>query len=786
VKRIRGTRNNDTLIGTDEDEFIDGFYGHDYIDGGAGDDRIVGNHGDDHLAGGEGRDQLIGGEGNDVIMADTSDRRIDGGAGVDTLGINFDFATGAIDFDVTRDSRLAGITVQGIERVLITTGSGDDRLVGGDFNDMLQSINGDDVLTGGGGDDELRAGFGEDTAIYSGRLEDYYAERLADGVVRIIDLRDGSPDGSDLVHSVERFVFSDRTVTVDELLGRNPPPPDNLPPTAAHDAYTFGEDDAGQSLDILANDSDIDGDPVTLVSIDTSGLLGRAVLNADGTVSYALDGAFNALGAGQTATDIFTYTVRDPEGLTSTARVTVTIVGANDGPVASADTAVLGAGGSILVSPLLNDLDPDADDTLTLSSINLVNTRGTAQIMANNQVRYDSGDAFRSLRDGEVAYDSFTYTVIDQHGALATSTVTIEIRGANDAPDAVGESFTVGKSGVANLGNLLANDSDPDGDPISLGTVQAISAQGAIVTVRADGTVAYDPGDIFADLPAGETATDSFTYTVVDSHGAASTATVNLTVNGGPAIEVEARDSVFEDYSADLINDEIHRLIGSFGPDAKLVGVDTTGTRGTVTFDPETGLITYTADDPSFDALRTGDDPDSTSFLFIVESGDGSRHYGRALLTVYGENDAPVAADDHVAATEGQVLDLWSTMLANDHDAEGEYMFLTSVDQSSTLGRVEYDLGIGALRYYADTPELLELDEGETVVDSFTYTIDDYNGVPSTATVYVTVTGTGGAAASLAFETSAPADAEVAAFSYPEWASSPEATHYLAPELMIA
>ena len=103
----------------------------------------------------------------------------------------------------------------------------------------------------------------------------------------------------------------------------------------------------------------------------------------------------------------------------------------------------------------------------------------------------------------------------------------VTVLGANDAPTARNEGFTIGNTGATVLGNVLANDDVDQGDTISLGQIAATSARGAAISIDAQGRAVYDPGDIFAGLGTGATTMDSFSYTVVDSHGAASTATVN-------------------------------------------------------------------------------------------------------------------------------------------------------------------------------------------------------------------------------------------------------------------
>jgi VCBS repeat-containing protein len=93
---------------------------------------------------------------------------------------------------------------------------------------------------------------------------------------------------------------------------------------------------------------------------------------------------------------------------------------------------------------------------------------------------------------------------------------------------------------LATSGNVLANDDDPAGGGLSVSTVNGSAANvgatvhlssGAVLTVNADGSYSYDPNGAFNDLPAGPSATDSFTYTATDALGTrTNTATVTITV----------------------------------------------------------------------------------------------------------------------------------------------------------------------------------------------------------------------------------------------------------------
>lgn len=114
----------------------------------------------------------------------------------------------------------------------------------------------------------------------------------------------------------------------------------NQAPTAAPDAVAVNEDAASANLWglLLGNDTDPDNDPLSIVSVDGSATLGSLIFDpASQSLRYvADDDSFDALAPGATATDGFTYTITDPDGLTSTATVTVTVTGIADGVVINA------------------------------------------------------------------------------------------------------------------------------------------------------------------------------------------------------------------------------------------------------------------------------------------------------------------------------------------------------------------------------------------------------------------------------------------------------------------
>ena len=113
-------------------------------------------------------------------------------------------------------------------------------------------------------------------------------------------------------------------------------------------------------IDVLANDTDSDGDTLTIISV-TQASNGTVTITPGG-VTYTHDGSATSL-------DSFTYTVSDGNGGTAIGVVSMTIgTGANNVPVAVDDFGNADAGASVSIDVLANDTDADGD-TLSIVSV---------------------------------------------------------------------------------------------------------------------------------------------------------------------------------------------------------------------------------------------------------------------------------------------------------------------------------------------------------------------------------------------------------------------------------
>ncbi|MBE0534753.1 MAG: tandem-95 repeat protein, partial [Phycisphaerae bacterium] len=196
----------------------------------------------------------------------------------------------------------------------------------------------------------------------------------------------------------------------------------------ANPDFAATEEETAVTINVLDNDTDVEGDTLTVVHL-TQAAHGTASLNAaDQTVTYTPDPDF----AGE---DTFTYTVGDGNGGTSEAVVTVTVINVNDVPVANDDEAEMLQGGSIIIDVLANDTDADSDE-LTVTGVSSP-ASGSAVINIDGTVTY-------TPRSGFAGQDAFTYDVTD--GVLsATATVTVYVIAVNyDAYVATNPTVTYG------------------------------------------------------------------------------------------------------------------------------------------------------------------------------------------------------------------------------------------------------------------------------------------------------------------------------------------------------
>ena len=207
---------------------------------------------------------------------------------------------------------------------------------------------------------------------------------------------------------VYRFVESTSTTTLGprEYL--------NEGPSAADDAITVDFESSANLIDVLANDSDPDGDVLTITAVSVP---------AHGTATITGGGISYTPAAGYSGSDSFTYTISDGHGGTATAAVTVTVNPAADPnqlPIAVNDDGGVLKGYDTDIDVLANDSDPDGD------SLTVIEVEHTGPGIATITINDDNTVHYQSIH-GYSGPDTFEYTISDGHGGTAKATVTIYV-----------------------------------------------------------------------------------------------------------------------------------------------------------------------------------------------------------------------------------------------------------------------------------------------------------------------------------------------------------------------
>lgn len=207
-------------------------------------------------------------------------------------------------------------------------------------------------------------------------------------------------------------------------------------PDAIDDALVTDEDTAA-AINLLANDTDADGDPLTVTSIEggivgagfavvsDGGRTGQVTVQADGTFAFDPDGGFEDLSTGETDGFDLVYHIGDGAGGADCATVTVTVTGVNDAPVANPDVFFVEYGDTAFADVAANDTDVDGvvvPSTIMVSGADL----GVATEQGG-LLRYDAVAIVHDATD-DSAEDAMTYTIADDEGLVsAPGSVTAKV-----------------------------------------------------------------------------------------------------------------------------------------------------------------------------------------------------------------------------------------------------------------------------------------------------------------------------------------------------------------------
>jgi len=351
----------------------------------------------------------------------------------------------------------------------------------------------------------------------------------------------------------------------------------NAAPTVSALSGSVGEDGPSFSEDLLIGATDPDGDSISIAnlaaSINTAGgrhlTLGTDYTLAGSTIAFTSTGfaEFNSLAQGVDDTAVFDFDVEDFLGADTHNTLTVTINGLNDTPVANPDVGSAGENETKSFNVLVNDTDVDIGDTKMVSSIGTVTVTSSnplvngiaassAFTIGSNELKFMPGTLFDHLAVGDTANVVADYTMQDNHGATASSHLTLTVNGANDAPVIVsgggGDSATyfvrVNEQGIT---TIMSTDVD-------VGDVPTFSIVGGADASRF--SIDAHTGElIFSSHPNPPNKSYTGQVQVSDGHGGTDlqTITVNVSANkmNGDAAHSTVETFVFHaGFGANTVN----------------------------------------------------------------------------------------------------------------------------------------------------------------------------------------------------------------------------------------
>ncbi len=372
--------------------------------------------------------------------------------------------------------------------------------------------------------------------------------------------------------------------------------------------------------------------------------------------------------------------------------------------------------------------------------------------------------------------DDFTLTVSD--GSTDSAPVSIVIEIIDDVPTAVDDTNALAEGTVAPVtGDVLLNDTTGADVPAAFVDWASTAASYGTFTDTGNGSYSYvldntDP--LVQGLDVGESLTETFDYTMVDADGDTSPATLTITINGAddiPTIVVDpgnpggANDQVLEEALSpdgsnpasngefatgtftladadgldDLVSVTINGTTVALGSLAGSVFAGTNGTLTVTAYDALTGVATYSYEltAPATDVAGIESDD------FTLTVSDGTTDSAPASIVIEIIDDVPTAVDDTNALAEGTVAPVTGDVLANDvSGADVPAAFVSFASTAASYGTFT-DTGNGTYSYLLDNtdPRVQGLDVGESLTETFAYTMVDADGDTSPATLTITING---------------------------------------------
>ena len=630
----------------------------------------------------------------------------------------------------------------------------DEDSVAGVSNQVTVSTN--DSIGGDGGDADNYSIESTDTAPANGTVTE-----VSDGVFEYIPNADFNGTDS-FTYTITDADGTTSTGTVTVTVEAK-----NDAPKAEDDSFTTDEDTLVTITPLTTGtaDSDIDGDTIVVSEINGEPVaLGTAetIVVPNGIVNYSATGVISFTpSTDYNGTVTFPYQISDGNGETDEATITIIVNAVNDLPIANDDTKSVNEDTVLTVTAanglIKNDTDEDKasltiqeftvdGQTITVDPTNggttTINNVGDITINANGSY------TFSPVQDFEGNVPTITYVLEDNGNLTDEGDLDITVNPINDNPVAVTDTYTTNEETPVTLTPLTKGvaDSDVDGDtiviseingePVVLGTAEAIAVPNGTLNYSATGVVTFSPNTNF-------NGTVTFPYEISDGNGGTATANQEITVNPVNDDPVAVKDiyTTNEDTTVtltplladtDLDNDAL--VISKINGETVVLGTAETITtpNGTVNYSA-TGVVTFTPSQ-DFNGIET--------FSYEISDGKGGVDTADQEITVTAVNDNPIAVTDSYSTNEDTPLTLAPlTTGTADSDVDNDTIVVSEINgEPVVLGTAEtITVANGTVNYSAAGAITFTPATNFNGTVTFPYEISDGNGGLATANQVIEV-----------------------------------------------
>jgi uncharacterized delta-60 repeat protein/CSLREA domain-containing protein len=547
--------------------------------------------------------------------------------------------------------------------------------------------------------------------------------QLASGAGSLVDNGDGTwtytPAADDSTGASFSYTISDGAGgSVAGSASLDITPVNDAPTTTAVVLAPIAEDSGARVItqaELLANATDVDGNPLTATNLQLASGAGWLVDNGDGTWTYS-PAANDSTGVS------FSYTISDGAGGSVAGSATLDITPVNDAPTTT----------PVVLAPIAEDSGPRVITQAELLA-NATDVDGNPITAANLQLASGAGWLVDN-GDGTWTYSpaandstgvSFSYTISDGAGGSVAGSASLDITPVNDAPTTTPVVLTpiAEDSGprVITQAELLGNAVDVDGNPLTATNLQLASGAGSLVD-NGNGTWTYTPA-------ANDSTGANFSYTISDGAGGsvAGSASLDITpVNDAPTTTPVVLAPIAEDSGPRLITQAelLTNATDIDGNPLTATNLQLASGAGSLV-DNGNGTWTYTP---------AADDATGASFSYTINDGAGGSVAGSASLDITPVNDAPTTTPvvlTPIAEDSGPRVITQAELLGNAVDVDGNPLTATNLQLASGAGSL-VDNGDGTWTY---TPAA---DDSTGV--SFSYTVSDGAGgsVAGSASIDIT------------------------------------------------